>query len=180
MNMEAPGPNLHLVLSQNATAQAVFVRKNIQGEKQLVHLETDKLPFSKLAALIKLHVACKLENKDFTLTDLRQKVFGMRAGCRCRSVKVNGMLIFFGIILTALRLQSHRSIQHSIDRCVSNPETFLRLSCCSFWTSYHFAFNVEQFNISEESLKSSHFHMASTSKPSKPCASIALSKLSDA
>ena len=55
-----------------------------------MHVETDKVPFS-LAALIKLHVSLKLE-KDFTLTD-RQKVFG-RAGCRCRSVKVKGMLIF--------------------------------------------------------------------------------------
>ena len=83
----------------------------------------------------------------------------------------------FGIILTALRLQSHRSIQLSIGRYVSNPETFLRRPRVTVsGLEGHFAFKVEQFNISEKSLlKSSRFPMASTS-----CASIALSKLSDA
>ncbi len=73
--------------------------------------------------------------------------------------------------------QSSRGSKKKWQMWGCNSETFLRLPRVAVsGLEGHFAFKVEQFNISEKSLlKSSRFPMASTSS-----ASIALSKLSDA
>ena len=93
--------------------------------------------FSKLATLIKLHVACKLENKSTSLTrQIFVKEFsGWEQAVDAEVSKCQGewqLLIFFGIILTALRLQSHRSIQHSRWQMCEQPRDFFETFLSQF------------------------------------------------